>query len=385
MMITRILPSPRLTILLGAGLLFQSAGAADESVLFGTSRSGPGIGFSAGRFDPSSGALSRPAFLSEAEAPSYFVVHPDGKHLYACNAIDTFQGKQDGSISAYALEPGSGRLTLLDRKPSGGGDPCFISLDRTGRYALAANYNGGSVCVYAILPDGSLGSRTAWVRQTGRSVNPDRQTRAHAHCILTDPENRFALAADLGADRVFVYRFNAGDGSLTPNDPSSVSLKPGSGPRHISFHPNGKFVYVINELASTVAAFNWDSAKGTLAEFQTVSTLPPGFAGPSTAAEIEVHPNGRVLYASNRGDDSLAVFAIDPVRGGLAWVERVPARGRTPRFFTLDPAGKWLLQLNHDSDNAVLFRIDEGTGRLTATGTPVPAPNPFCARFLAPP
>ena len=385
MNLMRTLFSPVVPLLLGATLAFRPAAAADELVLFGTHRSGPGTGFSVGRFNPATGELTRTAFVCEAEAPSFFVVHPDGKHLYACNSIETFQGKPEGSISAYALDPASGRLTLLDRKPSGGGEPCYISLDRTGRYALAANYSGGSICVYALRPDGSLGERTAWVQQTGRSVNPERQTRAYAHCILTDPDNRFALAADLGADKIFVYHFNASNGSLTPNDPPSVPLKPGSGPRHITFHPNGRFVYVINEIAGTVTAFDWDSAKGTLAEFQTISTLPSNFDGQNTAAEVEVHPNGKCLYATNRGDDSIAVFAIDAKSGRLTRVGRVPTRGRMPRFFTLDPTGKWLLLLNHDSDNAIVFRVEEGTGLLTQTGTPVQVPNPFCARFLSPP
>jgi 6-phosphogluconolactonase len=247
---------------------------------------------------------------------------------------------------------------------------------------LAANYAGGNIAVFAIKPDGTLGDRTAFVQHTGSSVNPQRQTHAYAHSIIVDPSNRFALVADLGLDKILVYRFNEKDGRLTPNDPPFVAIKPGSGPRHVTFHPNGRWVYVISEIASTVTAFNWNSTNGTLAEFQSVSALPADFQGTNTSAEIMVHPNGRFLYASNRGDDSLAVFAIDQTTGRLALVEHVSCGGKTPRFFTFDPTGKWLLCSNHGSDNTVVFRVDENTGKLTQSGQPVPVPYPFCEGFL---
>lgn len=271
---------------------------------------------------------------------------------------------------------------MLNQQPAGGADTSYISLDRTARYALAANYTGGNIAVFALKPDGSLGERTAFVQHTGSSVNPQRQTHAYAHSIITDPSNRFALAADLGVDKVFVYQFNEKDGSLKPNDPPSTTLAPGSGPRHVKFHPNGRWVYVINEIASTVTAFNWNSTNGTLAEFQTVTTLPADFKGTSTCAEIEVHPNGKFLYGSNRGHDSLAVFAVDEKTGKLTLIEHVPSGGKTPRNFAFDPTGKWILCTNHGSNNAVVFSVDENTGRLTQTGQPVPVPNPFCERFL---
>jgi 6-phosphogluconolactonase len=220
------------------------------------------------------------------------------------------------------------------------------------------------------------------VQDTGSSVNPQRQTRAYAHSIITDPSNRFVLVADLGVDKVFVYRFNQNDGSLTPNNPPFAGITPGSGPRHVKFHPNGRWVYVISEIASSVTAFNWDSTNGTLAEFQTVSVLPAGFHGTNTSAEIMVQPNGKFLYASNRGDDSLAVFAIDQTNGKLTPVEHVSSGGNMPRNFAFDPTGKWIICSNHDSDCAVVFRVDEITGRLTQTGNPVAVPYPFCERFL---
>ena len=273
-------------------------------------------------------------------------------------------------------------LKLLNCVSSDGAGPCYLSLDRTGHFVFVANYASGNIAAFAIKSDGSLGDRTAFVQHTGSSVNPQRQTHAFAHCILADPSNRFALVADLGVDKVFVYRCNAKDGSLTTNDPPFAKIKPGSGPRHLTFHPNGRWVYVISEMASTVTAFNWDSASGALAEFQTVSTLPADFKGSSTGAEVEVHLNGKYLYASNRGDDSLVGFAIDQKTGKLTLVEHVSCGGKTPRYFTFDPTGKWLLCSNHGSDNAVVFHVDENSGKLTQTGAPVSVPYPFCQQFL---
>ena len=370
------------SVIFGIALTPLPGNAANMLVFFGTHRSGPSLGFSLAHFNPITGALSQPEFLQEAEAPAFFVIHPDGKHLYTCNSMDSYQGKPGGAVSAYTIEPKTGNLALLNRKPTGGGEPSYISLDHTGRYALVANYNGGSVCVYAIQPDGGFGERTAFIQHTGSSTHPQRQKHAYAHSIIVDPGNRFALAADLGADKVFVYRFNAKDGSLVPNDPPSVSLKPGSGPRHIKFHPNGKFVYAINELSSTVTGFNWNSLTGSLTEFQSLSTLPADFNGFNTCAEIEVHPNGKFLYGTNRGHDSIAVFGIDAVTGRLTPVEHVPTRGKMPRNFAFDPTGKWILLSNHDSNNSVVFRVDDRTGMLTQTGKPVEVPDPFCERFL---
>jgi 6-phosphogluconolactonase len=350
--------------------------AADSLVLLGTYGSGPGIGFSQARFDDDSGRFTQPTFVMSAKNPGFFVIHPDGRHLYACDE------DSPGEVSAYRLDAATGGLTLLNTQSSAGLGPAYVSLDRSGRFALVANYGSGTIAVFAIDPDGSLGRRTAFVQHTGRSVDPVRQTHAYAHSILVDPSNRFALVADLGTDKVVVYRFNASDGSLSPNEPAFARVAPGSGPRHIRFHPSGRWAYVVNEMASTVTAFAWDPERGSLAEVQTISTLPAGFSGVSTAAEIEVHPNGRFLYSSNRGYDSLAVFSIDPANGRLTLMEIVPSGGRTPRFFTLDPGARWLLCGNQDSDNVVVFRIDPATGRLTRAGGPVPARIPVCLGFV---
>lgn len=350
--------------------------AADMFVYFGSHRAGPNIGFSLSHFDTDTGVLTKPEFLLEARAPAYFVIHPDGLHLYTCNSGDP------GGVSAYTIDPHTGHLALINRELAGGGDTSYLSLDQTGRYALAANYNGGNIAAFALRPDGGLGDWTAFIQHTGKSVDPQRQTHAYAHSIVVDPTNRFALVADLGVDKVFIYRFNAQDGSLLPHSPASVSVAPGSGARHVKFHPNGHWVYLINEMGCTVMGFDWDSAKGTLTQFQTISTLPADFKGTSACAEMEIHPNGKFLYGSNRGHDSLAVFAIDQANGHLTPVEHVSTQGKTPRNFAFDPTAQWIICTNHGSDNAVVFRVDGATGRLTQTGQPVSVPYPFCERFL---
>jgi 6-phosphogluconolactonase len=372
------MPKPllRLALLLAAAAFAVPLPAADVYVYFGTHSAGPGIGFSVAHFDTDTGALTQPRFLTEAVEPAYFVIHPDGRHLYTCNS------GSPGGVSAYEIDRATGQLTLLNKEPSGGGDASYVCLDQTGRFVLVANYEGGNIAVFALQPDGRIGGRTAFAQHTGSSVDPKRQTHAYAHSIIVDPTNRFALVADLGLDRLFVYRFDEKNGSLRPNDPPFATVRPGSGPRHVKFHPNGRWVYLISEMGCTVTAFNWDSDHGALTEFQTISTLPADFKGASTCAEIKVHPNGRFLYGSNRGHDSLAVFAIDSTTGRLAPLEYVSTRGKIPRNFTFDPTGRWILCTNHGSDNAVVFRVDATTGRLTPTGQPVSVPSPFCERFL---
>ena len=350
--------------------------AADLYVYFGTHRSGPGIGFSIAHFDTDTGVLTPPRFLLEAVEPAFFTIHPDGRHLYTCNS------GAPGGVSAYAIDRATGQLTLLNKELSGGDDASYVCLDQTGRYVFVANYQGGNIAAFALKSDGSIGARTAFAQHTGRSVDPKRQTHPYAHSIIIDPTNRFVLVADLGLDRLFVYRFDAKDGSLQPNDPPFAAVAPGSGPRHVKFHPNGRWVYLINEMGCAITAFNWDTAQGRLTEFQTIPTLPPDFRGTNTCAEVEVHPNGKFLYGSNRGHDSIAIFAIDAASGRLTLVEHVPTQGKWPRNFAFDPSGRWMLVTNHNSDNAVVFRVDEATGHMTRTGEPVPVPFPFCERFL---
>jgi 6-phosphogluconolactonase len=350
--------------------------AADTWVYFGSHRAGPNIGFSRSYFDTDTGALTQPEFLIEARAPAFFVITPDGRHLYTCNS------GSPGGVAAYAIEPRTGRLVFLNRELAGGADTSYITLDRTGRYALVANYEGANISAFALAADGALGDWTAFVQHTGRGVNPQRQAQPHPHSIVMDPTNRFALVPDLGLDKVFVYRFDEKSGSLKPNDPPFAGVAPGSGARHIKFHPNGHWAYLINEIASTIIAFEWNSAKGSLTEFQTISTLPAGFKGSSACAELEIHPNGKFLYGSNRGHDSVAAFAIDQASGRLSLIQIAPSGGRTPRNLAFDPTAGWIICTNHDSDNAVVFRVDIGTGELTRVGPAVSVPYPFCERFL---
>jgi 6-phosphogluconolactonase len=368
---------PVFAFALGLAATAPAGSAADTFVYFGSHRTGPGIGLSVSHFDTDTGVLTKPEFLVESQAPAFFVIAPDGRHLYAANS------NNPGGLSAFGIEPRTGHLTAINRVLAGGGDTSFVSLDQTARFALVANYQGGNIAAFALRPDGGIGDWTGFAQHSGKSVHPQRQTKPFAHSIVTSPDNRFALVPDLGVDKVFVYRFDPKDGSLKPHTPAAAIIAPGSGPRHVRFHPNGRWVYLLNEIASTVIAFTWDAAAGTLAEQQTVTTLPADFKGENAAAELEIHPNGKFLYASNRGHDSLAAFAIDATSGRLTLIEHVSSRGKTPRNFALDPTAQWIVCTNHGSDNAVVFRIDPDTGRLTPHGEPVAVPYPFCQRFLA--
>jgi 6-phosphogluconolactonase len=355
---------------------FTAAAAEEVTVLFGTHVAGPGKGFSVAHFDTASGELTKPTFLIEAPSPAYYIIAPGGRRLYTCNS--------PGFVSAYSIENSNGKLRFLNQRPSGGGDPSYISLDRTARYVFVANYDGGSIAAWALTSDGRLGKRTAFIQHTGGSVNPQRQTHAYAHSIVIDPSNRFALVADLGTDKLYVYKFNVKDGSLTPNDPAFVTVTPGTGPRHVIFHPNGRYVYLLTEMGDTIFVYDWDGQRGALKEKQSISTLPADFHGVSVAAEVRVHPNGRFLYASNRGRDSIAVFSVAPDTGRLTRIQDVPSGGRSPRNFDFDPTGHWMLVTNHESNNASVLRIDPQSGLLTPKGEPVAVPLPFCPRFLQP-
>jgi 6-phosphogluconolactonase len=366
----------RILSILFVVVLSASAMAADMFVYFGSHGAQPHNGFSLAHFDTATGKLTTPIFLLEAVAPAYFIISPDGKRLYTCNS------DPGSSVSAYAIDPATAKLTLLNQKPSGGGDPSYVSLDPSGRYLMVANYLGGSVAVFALLPDGSIGERTAFDQYVGASLDPRDPKHAHAHSIHFDPSKRFAIVADLGLDKLFVYRLDPKTGALQPNDPPSISVAPGSGPRHTTFDPKGRYVYAINQTANSITCFSWDSNRGVLKPFETISTLPEGFKGENTGAEILMHPSGKFLYATNRGNNSVAVFSVRADTGRLTPIQYISTQGKTPRNADFDPTGKWLLVTNQDSNSAVVFRIDRSTGRLTENGDPVPVPAPFCERFL---
>jgi 6-phosphogluconolactonase len=366
----------RILSILLAIILSAPAVAENMFVYFGSHGEGPHIGFSLAHFDTDTGKLTEPVFLEEAVAPAYFIIRPDGRRLYTCNS------SPGSSVSAYAIDPNTAKLTFLNQQPSGGGDPSYVSLDPSGRYLLVANFLGGSAAVFALRSDGSIGRRTAFVQHIGASLDPKDPRHAHAHSIRFDPSHRFVLLADLGVDKIFVYRLNPKTGALTQNDPPYASVAPGSGPRHTAFDPQGRYVYVINQTANSITRFGWDSHYGVLTRFETVSTLPDGFEGDNTGAEILVHPSGKFLYATNRGNDSVAVFSVQAETGRLTPIQYISTQGKTPRNADFDPTGKWLLVSNQNSNNAVVFRIDQLTGQLTENGDPIAVPAPFCERFL---
>jgi 6-phosphogluconolactonase len=339
-------------------------------------------GIYAYRFDPATAKLTSLGLAAETINPSFLAVHPNRRFLYAVNEIQNYQGQKSGGVSAFAIDHATGKLTLLNEVASKGADPCYITVDKTGKYVLVANYTGGSIAVFPVLEDGRLGEASGLVQHAGHGANPERQEGPHAHSIDLSPDNRFAMVDDLGLDETLVYKFDGTKGSLTANDPAFVKADPGAGPRHFAFHPNGKFGYVINEMGSSVSVFAYDAAAGILHRQQTTSTIPKGFAKLNEDAEIEVHPSGKFLYASNRGHDSIAVFAIDPSKGTLTLIEYVPTKGQSPRHFAIDPTGTLIFAENEKSDDIVLFRIDPQTGRLTPTGKVLDVGQPVCVKFV---
>jgi 6-phosphogluconolactonase len=334
------------------------------------------------RLDPATGALEAPVLAGAATNPSFLAIHASGRFLYAVGEVDRFGGQKGGVLSAFAIDRQSGKLTLLNQQSSRGPGPCHVAVDRTGRWALVANYSGGSVACLPIQPDGRLGEATDFVQHKGSSVNPQRQQGPHAHAAYFDAANRFVFVPDLGLDKVMIYRFDAAQGKLVPNDPAWVAMAPGAGPRHLAFHPNGRYAYVINEINSTVTALAYDAARGTLKPLESVSTLPEGFEGKSATAEVAIHPSGKFLYGSNRGHDSIAAFAIDAETGKLRPIGHEPTQGKSPRNFAIDPTGTYLLAANQDGNNVVVFRIDAQSGKLQATGHSIKVAAPVCVEMM---
>lgn len=370
--------------LLGAGML--TAGPAGMLVYFGTYTSGTSKGIYVSRFDPATGVLGEPALATESVNPSFLAVHPSGRFLYAVNEVDSFEGSAAGAASAFAIET-TGQLRPLNQSSTRGTGPCYVSLDRAGKHLLVANYGGGSVAVLPVAADGRLGAATAFVQhETLTGADTQKPKRPHGHSIDLDPSNRFALVADLGLDRVLVYRLTD-KGGLVPNDPPFAAMDPGAGPRHVAIHPSGRSVYVLQETHMTVDTFGFDAARGVLTHKQKVSSLPEGVvvAQGFSGAEILVHPSGRFLYASNRGHDTIAVFAIDKVQGTVKRIEHATMGGKTPRGFGIDPTGRWLLAGNQRSDTVSVFRIDPASGRLTNTGQSIAVGAPVSVVFVATP
>jgi 6-phosphogluconolactonase len=315
--------------------------------------------------------------------PSFLAIHPNRRFLYAVGEKSDPGGKRAGAVCAFSLDGKTGKLTSLNQQSSGGMGPCHLSVDQTGKCLLVANYGSGSIAALPIEADGTLAEPSAIIQHQGSSVNPQRQSGPHAHFVTPDPANRFALACDLGLDKVLVYRLDPARGGLAANDPPFASVKPGSGPRHLAFDPSGRYAFLLNEMGWTLTAFAYDEKRGTLKELQTLATLPEGFAGNNTSAEVQVHPSGKFVYCSNRGHNSIAVFAFDPGSAKLTFVERQVTQGKTPRYIAIDPTGRWLLAENQDSDGVVVFRVEAKTGRLSPTGQVVEVGAPVCAVFLS--
>jgi 6-phosphogluconolactonase len=335
------------------------------------------------RMDRRSGKLTRVASVDAGENPSFLAIHPNGGVLYGVNEVDKYNGKATGTVSAFAIARDTGALTRLDQQPSGGAAPCFVSVDHSGRVVLVANYNGGSVALLPIQTDGSLAPATQVVHHTGSGPNTERQVTPHAHCIVPDPSNRFALSADLGADRVFVYRLDVDGKSLSHVEGGDAVMRSGAGPRHIAFHPTQPLVFVANELDSTVATLRFDAVRGTLSLLDTSSTIPAGWSGTNYPADIHVAPSGRTLYVSNRGHNSIAVFSVAESTGALALEQVVSTDGDWTRNFSLDPTGHWLLVANQRSNSIVVFARDQRNGRLTPTRQQIAVQSPVCLRFRA--
>ncbi len=364
--------------------MLSSAAAADKHlVYFGcyTNAKSGSKGIYVSKFNSATGELSDPELAVETGSPSFLTIHPSKKFLYAVGEISA-PGQKGGGVSAFSINLPDGKLSLINQVSSVGAGPCHVSLDKTAKMAMVANYGGGSVASYSLGANGALSEAASFFQHEGSGADPKRQEGPHGHSINPTPDNQFALACDLGLDKVLIYKMDPASGKLTTHGFGTVP--PGSGPRHLAFHPNGKFVFVNNEMLMTETTFAYDAQKGALKEVETVSTLPAedrAKTGLSTA-ETVVHPNGKFVYVSNRTHDTIAVFACDAATGKLTLIQNASAEGKIPRNFCLDPSGKWMIVAHQDSNTAALLKVDQDTGKLSFTGKKVPVGGSVCLRFL---
>jgi 6-phosphogluconolactonase len=321
---------------------------------------------------------------AETPSPTFLALDEKRRLLFAANEVDTYQGRAVGAVSSFSIDAKSGKLTQLSQQSSMGPGPCQLVLDKSGKYLLVANYAGGSVAVLPVSGDGKIGPATCSIQHKGKGADPKRQAGPHAHCVTLDPSNKIAFVCDLGLDKVIAYRFDAEHGTLTADEALTISTKPGAGPRHLVFRPDGKYAYVVNEINSTVTGYAYDATSGKLTELQTESTLPAYFDGPNTAAEIAVHPSGKWLYVSNRGNETVVLFDIDRDTGKITYTEEQNTGGKKPRHFSLQPNAKHMVIANQGSDNLLVTRVDDTNGRLKPSGIFSEAPSPTCAVFLPP-
>jgi 6-phosphogluconolactonase len=354
-----------------AGLIFVGTYTNDKG---STSR-----GIYAFRWDADAGKLAPLGLAAPTVNPNFLTLSPTRRHLYAVNDVDLYRGQKSGSVTSFAVEGGT--LKAINSVSSGGGGPCKITVDFTGKAAFVANFDGGSAASYQVLPNGALSKAVSRFQYSGHGADPQRQAAPHTHGTTVSPDNRYVLVNDLGLDRISVYRLDPFTAALTPNDPPCYEALPGSGPRSFTFHPAGKWAYSLNEIANTVDVLAWDAERGVLTRLQNITTLPEGFNGSNSTATVAVDSAGRFLYASNRGDNSIVVFSIDDRDGKLKTVQHVDCGGKTPRHFALDPGNQWLLVANQDSSNIVVFARNTRSGLLTPTGGEYPVSHPVCIVF----
>jgi 6-phosphogluconolactonase len=355
----------------------------DTFVFFGTQGVGPGKGISIARFNTTSGEMTQPSLIAETPAPAFFVFHPNGRYMYVCNSNNFSAGWFSEKVSAFSIDTRNGSLTLINQQQSGGRDPNYLCLDENAQHVLVANYKGGNISAIEINQDGSLGRTTSFFQHTGSSINPERQTQPYAHCIKLDASNKFALVADLGVDKIFVYRYNKQDGTLQPNDMPYKNSVAGSGPRHLVFRPDNRFVYVTNEMAHSISVYSWDAINGVLTEVQTEEMLSEGIEADNVAGDILVYPDGKYLFAVNRGHDRVLMYSIDEQSGKIILVDNVSSYGKKPRNIAVDPSNQWLIVTNQASDNVMVYRIDAQRGKLIPKENPIAVPNPLGVGFLA--
>ncbi len=353
--------------------LFLAVGTYTRPESFVTGR---GLGIYIYQVDPVSGNLTHLSTTGGLINPTYLALAQGKNRLYSVSEISSAAG-ESGRVNALAIDPLTHALTHLNSQSSHGFSPCYLSLDPTGRYLLAANYESGNLCILPILEDGRLGQASDVVQLHGSGPH-ERQEGPHAHMIRSGPRGQFLFAVDLGSDRIFSYRLDREKGKLIPADPPWLQLQPGTGPRHLAFHPNGRFAYVVGELNSTVTLIHFDDQRGLLQVQQTLSTLPVDYPGHNQSAEIQLAPSGKFIYVSNRGHDSLAIYAVDQATGRLSLTGHEPTRGKVPRHFAIDPSGGLLLVANQDSDSIAVFKIDVNSGELEATGHLIETPSPVC-------
>lgn len=375
----------RLLLLISIPLCIANQNMAAEHRFFiGTYTRGDSIsdGIYTAVFNDETGGISEPVLAAETDNPSFLAIHPNGRFLFAVNENNDYEGRPTGAVSAFRIDADTGRLSLINQRATEGGAPCHCVVDPQGRFLLIANYTGGNAIVFPISEDGSLGAYSCLINHTGSGPDPSRQEGPHAHSINLSSDNRYAYVADLGIDRVMIYRFDPQEGLLVPGSPETAAVAPGGGPRHFCIHPSGRFAYTNHELSAEVTMFHRDPASGGLTARQTLSTLPADFSGRKSTSECLLNAAGTHLYVSNRGHESIAVYSVSPDDGELTPVEIQNTGGEEPRNFNFDPSGKWLLAENQNSDTIITFAVDPKTGRLTQTDNHVKVGRPICIRFL---